>query len=139
MSYGFLFLTVTRFRGLAAERGRAQAPNPVLTKEAALGEAHARALEAVAAATVAEVERQDAKAREVIDAFRSRYPGGVVPRGERLPPPPPELKAMQEERNAIILRGRERVRATLGEREFGRFNEFVLRRFAAKGLGEEKQ
>jgi hypothetical protein len=139
VSYGFLFLTVTNFRSKAAERGRPHAPNSVLTKEAALSEAHARALEAVAAATVAEVEQQDARAREVIKAFRARYPGGVVPRGERLPPPPSELKTMQEERNAIILRGRDRVRAAFGEREYARFNEFVLKRFAAKGVGEEQQ
>lgn len=85
------------------------------------------------------MDEQDARARVVIEAFRARYPGGVLPRGEKLPPPPPELLLMQEGRNAILLHGRDRLRATFGEQEFTRFHDFVMRGFAGKGLGEGHQ
>lgn len=69
--------------------------------------------------------QQDAKAQAVIDAFRSRYPVGDLPAGVNLPPPPPELATMQEERNAIILRARDRLHAEFGDAKFNRFETFV--------------
>lgn len=74
--------------------------------------------------------QQDAKAQAVIDAFRSRYPIGDLPAGVSLPPPPPELTTMQEERNAIILRARDRLHAEFGDAKFNRFDTFV------KSLGD---
>jgi hypothetical protein len=40
--------------------------------------------------------------------------------------PPAELKTMQEERNAMYLRARDRIRATIGEEDFRRLDEFVM-------------
>ncbi len=75
----------------------------------------------------------------VIETFSAQYPNRVAPKGQKLPEPPPELKVMQAERNAIVLRGRDRLRAALGEQEFARFHDFVLRRFAAKGLFDKER
>jgi len=97
-------------------------------KEAAgLSEDEARAFDQVAAECERDVARQDEKAKELIDAVRVKYPDGKVPAGEKPPEPPAELKAMQEQRNAIILSARDRLRASFGEAEFKRFSEFVER------------
>jgi hypothetical protein len=131
--YNFLFRGITTYKKRAEEKGHPQARNRSFQKEAGLTDDQYGKLDEIAAATLQEVDRQDARAKEIISAFRARYPGGVVPRGEKLPEPPPELLAMQEERNAMLLRGRDRLRAALGEQMFAHFHEFALKRFAGKG------
>ena len=82
-------------------------------------------LEQIASECEQEVAQMDARAKVILDAFRARYPGGRVPQGETVPAPPPELQVMQKERDAIVLRARDRLCAALGEAEFGRFDTFV--------------
>lgn len=102
----------------------------VYKREAELNDVQARVFSEVAAECEREVNEQDRKAKVIINAFRAQYPGGRVPNGEPLPPPSPELAQMQNERNAIILRARDRLRAALGEEEFSRFKRFVRVRVA---------
>lgn len=125
--YGFVFRKVSVITNKTKELralGRI-GPKPyfALQKEAALSEAQAKLLEAIAAACEQEVKHQDEKARVIIEAFRAQFPDGRIPQGMTLPPPPPELKLMWEERNAIILRARDRLRAAFGEQEFHRFDQ----------------
>ena len=98
--------------------------------QAGLTDEQARLLSEVAAEGEREVQQVDARAKVIIDAFRARYPGGRVPSGEVPPPPPAEIRALQAERNAAILRARDRLRAAFGEQEFSRFSEFVRNRVA---------
>ena len=100
-------------------------------EKADLSEVQAHLLTAIATDCVREVAVQDARAQEIINAFRLRFPPGKLPIGVKLPPPPPELAQMQEERDAMILRARERLRLSLGEDEFQRFEGLVTRRVAA--------
>ncbi len=139
VAYLFLFRSTAQFRKRAVEAGRPKAINPMLQKEAALNAVQTRKLDEITDDTLWEVEQQDAKARVVIQKFRAKYPNGIVPRGQKLPEPPPELQTMQEERNAIILRGRDRLRLALGEQEFSRFHEFTMKRFAGKNLMNQEQ
>lgn len=67
-----------------------------------------------------EVSAQDARARVLIEARRAHY----LATGKALPPSP-ELAAMQQERNQIILGCRDRLRESLGEREWARLDAFV--------------
>lgn len=90
-----------------------------------LSDAQSRALDEIALNCVRTVARQDERAKRIIDQFRARYPGGRVPAAEQLSPPPPELQAMQEERNLIILRARDRLRLAFGEQVFSHFDGFV--------------
>jgi hypothetical protein len=99
-------------------------------ERADLSEVQAHLLNAIATDCVREVAAQDARAQVIINAFKIRFPPGRLPPGVKLPAPPPELKQMQEERDAIILRARERLRLALGEEEFQRFEGFVTRRVA---------
>jgi hypothetical protein len=98
--------------------------------EAGLNEEQARIFDEVAAECEREVHEQDRKAQVIIKRFRAQFPGGRVPNDESLPPPSPELVQMQNERNAIILRARDRLRRAFGEEEFSRFRQFVKVRIA---------
>jgi hypothetical protein len=127
--YDFLFRKVARLREKTRElqaQGRiGQKPYFPLQREAGLTEGQTTALEAIASACREQVTRQDEKAKAIINTFQSRFPGGRVPEGGAAPPPPPELKAMWEERNAIILRARDQLRAAFGEEEFARFDNYA--------------
>jgi hypothetical protein len=100
-------------------------------EKADLSDVQAHLLDAIATDCVREVAAQDARAQVIISAFKVRFPPGRLPPGVKLPPPPPELKQMQEERDAMILRARERLRLSLGEDEFQRFEGLVTRQVAA--------
>jgi hypothetical protein len=90
----------------------------------------ARKLDEIASSCVEEVSQQDAKAVVVIEKFRSRFPEGKVPRGVKVPPPPPELRILQRERDAIILRARDNLRRALGDTGFNKVVEYIDRDIA---------
>ncbi|MEN3335355.1 MAG: hypothetical protein V7641_4720 [Blastocatellia bacterium] len=98
--------------------------------QVSLSDEEARQLSGIAAACVDEIARQDAKALVVIQTFRSQFPGGKIPAGVKLPPPPPELKILQQERNQIILDARSKLVTALGETGFSKIAQFVEKRIA---------
>jgi hypothetical protein len=126
--YGFLFHKVVRLHEKTHElqvQGRiGQKPYFAFQREAGLTETQATALEAIAFACRQRVTQQDEKAKAIINAFQARFPGGKLPESGA-PPPPPELKILWEERNAIILRARDQLRAAFGEEEFARFDNYA--------------
>lgn len=126
--YNFLFHKVVRLREKTRElqaQGRiGQKPYFPLQREAGLTEGQSNALEAIAFACWQQVTQQNEKAQAIIKAFQSRFPEGRVP-SSGAPPPPPELKNMWEERNAMILRARDQLRAAFGEEEFARFDNYA--------------
>lgn len=132
VSYHQLFGQMAVFKKKAKELERQGKDGSTLKtyfkRKAELDDADARVLDDIAAQCDVELQRQDAKARAVIDAFKAQYPGGRVPHGEQPKPPPAELRAMSEERDAIVLRYRDLLRASLGEEAFARFHNFVKRR-----------
>ena len=90
----------------------------------------ARILNEIVSACIKKVEQQDRKAIAVIEKFRAKFPGGKVPAGVNLPPPPPELTALQIERNHIILRARDTYRYNVGDAGYTKVNDFVEREIA---------
>jgi len=121
--YSALFRKVVVLKQKLGEAGgRIKSP---IQREADLTDDQARVLDEVAADSINEVDKLDAKAKEIIEAFRAQYPNGVVPGNQPPPPPPPELRALQEQRNAIVLNGRDRLHNALGDKEFRRFDEHV--------------
>ena len=127
--YGFLFRYVARNNERIAQRHGRQTPYLSLQREANLTQGQARALSEIAATCEQEVSQQDARARVIISAFRAQFPNGIIPRGTAPPPPPAELQTMWEERNAIILRARDRLRAAFGEEAFARLDDFAKFRY----------
>lgn len=128
VAYAALFHKIARLREKTRElqaQGRiSQKPYFILDKEAGLSEGQSMALEAIAVACWQQVEQQDKKAKAIIAAFQSQFPNGRVP-AEGAPSPPPELKRMWDERNAIILRARDQVRGAFGETEFARVDNHI--------------
>lgn len=97
-----------------------------------LDDGQARALNEIAAECIAEADKQDRKARDVIDRFRAQFPSGKVHKGTKLPPPPPELQAMQQEKNEILLKYRDKLRASLGETGFENLGKFINEQIVPK-------
>jgi len=126
--YEFLFRNVVRLREKTRElqkQGRI-GPRPYfpLKTEAGLTVNEATALEAIAVACNERVTQQDEKAKAIITAFQSRFPGEKVPR-DGAPPPPPELKRMWDERKAMVLSARDQLRLAFGEQEFARLDHYA--------------
>ena len=79
----------------------------------------------------ATLKRQDAKAAEVIQAVRARFPQGRLQSPEDLPPVPPELKQLQAERNRLIESEMNVLRAALGEEASAKLDAFLQIEFAS--------
>lgn len=98
---------------------------------AELTDTQSQALHQIAAECEQLVDRQDAKAKVIIERYQAQFVNGEVPYGQPLPPPPAELIELQEQRNMMILTARTRLRQALGEEAFQRFEAFVASRFAS--------
>ena len=115
---------------LESEGKKGESLRGYVQTQASLNDEEAQKLDEIAAACVEEVSRQDAKALAVIQVFQARFPGGRIPVGVKLPPPPPELKVLQQERNQIILAARNKLVTALGETGFDKAAKFAERRIA---------
>lgn len=132
--YDFLFRNVVRLREktteLQAQDRIGAKPYFPLQREARLSVGQSTALEAIAFACRQQVRQQDERAKVVIAGFQSSFPEGRVPE-DGAPPPPPELKTLWEERNAIIVRARDQLRVAFGEAEFARFDDYAKFHYGA--------
>lgn len=89
-----------------------------------------------------EIQPIDQQARQVINQYRSQYPNGELKKAEntdsskfssgrykspveKLPPPPPQLQQLQNQKNQIILNAKERIRQSLGASSFAEFDAAV--------------
>lgn len=77
------------------------------------------------------IQPVDNQAVQLLDDLRSQFPDGMVPEGQEVPPPPPALAALQDQRNAIALSHRDQLMQAFGTKRFSDFNEFVQGDFAA--------
>lgn len=99
-------------------------------RQAVLNDAQVGVLDLVATQYDEQEKLLDARAKPIIDAYKAQYPGGQVPQGQKPAPPPAELRSLSHERDALALRSRDQLRASLGS-EFERFDNFVKTRVAA--------
>ena len=79
-----------------------------------------------------ELDVMDKKARKVIDKFRADVKAMDIKPGQKMPDPPAELKTMQAERDALVLRARDGLRASVGDEAFGRLDQYVRQNIAPK-------
>jgi hypothetical protein len=99
-------------------------------RNAELSDYQANILTDIAAEYDQQEKLLEARAKPLIDAYKAQYPDGKVPHGQKPAPPPAELRALSQERDALVLRMKERLRATLGEGEFNHLDNFVKTRVA---------
>lgn len=132
IAYLQLFRQIAAFKKKAAALEREGQDNSALKtyfkRRAELDDVAARMLDEIASGCHRELQQLDAKAKALTDVFKARYPGGRVPHGELPQPPPAELRALSEERDAIVLRCRDLLRASLSDETFSRLHDFVKRR-----------
>ncbi|HEX8070938.1 MAG TPA: hypothetical protein VF546_13365 [Pyrinomonadaceae bacterium] len=98
--------------------------------KAELSDDQAQILEDIADQCARDIKALDEKAKPIIAAYKAQYPNGQVPHGEKPQPPPAELYQLTLERNDVVLRSRDKLRAALGEGEFNRFHAFVRSKIA---------
>ena len=115
---------------LESEGEKGQTLRTYVQMQANLTDDQASKLSAIAAACVEQVDRQDAKALQVIEKLRSQFPGGRIPKGSKIPPPPPELKVLQQERDEIVLTARTALSNALGPSVFNNVEQFATSRIS---------
>lgn len=115
---------------LESEGKKSDTLRSYIQTQSGLNDEEARKLNEIAVACVEHVSQQDARALIVIQKFQTQFPGGKVPAGMKLPPPPPELTELQQERDRIILAAKSQLAAELGDASFDKVARFAERRIA---------
>lgn len=93
--------------------------------EAKLNDNQAEILREISTSCELEVSAVDQDAKLLIQNLRAAHPGGRLQPGEKLPPPPPQLQALQQRRNSAILHARDRLSQAFGATAFSEFQKFV--------------
>lgn len=101
-------------------------------RQAKLDDAQNEKLSKAASDLERELDLMDAKARKVIDKFRADVKALDIKPGEKMPEPPAQLKTMQAERDALVMRAKENLRANLGDEAFGRLDQYVRQNIAPR-------
>ncbi len=112
----------------------------VFKRNADLSDEQAQILERVASQCALEIKLIDERAKPIIAAYKAQYPNGQVPHGQQPAPPPAELGEMTKQRNDLVLRKRDELRAAFGEDAFKHFQDFVKNKIApnVKPVSAEK-
>jgi len=117
---------------LANEGKKGDTLRRYIQTQSGLTDEEARKLNEIAVACVEQISQQDARALIIIQKFQTQFPGGKVPAGIKLPPPPPELTELQQERDHIILAAKSQLAGELGDASFDKVAKFAERRIAFK-------
>jgi hypothetical protein len=139
--YGLLFREAAAFRQKAKEmkdHGKdASSVEGFHAKRAKLRDDQAEAFERIATDCQRKVDEIEQQAKKIIEKDRAKHPGGKLKEGEKLPEPPKQLRELEDQRRAVIMKGRDDLRAAMGDSEFQRFEEFEERDVAerAKSVG----
>jgi hypothetical protein len=59
-----------------------------------------------------------------------KFPGGKLPSHSALPPPPPELQTLQDQRDNLVVNNVAALQAALGAPRFQSFDGFIQKSFA---------
>jgi hypothetical protein len=133
--YQHLFRHVAAFKARAdeLERQGKDAGNfhRFFKRKADLSDEQTQMLEQIATQCVLEIKAIDERAKPIIEAYKAQYPNGQVPHGQLPAPPPAELREMTRERNELVLRKRDELRAAFGEERFKHFQQFVKNKIAS--------
>ncbi len=129
----FREVTVLAHKGSELEKqGTPNRLNHLFKERAKLSDEQENALLKIAKGCDAEVNVVNRKARKIIEASRALHPKGQLAPGGKPPLAPPELKSLNQERNAIILTAVEQLRQEFGDDEFERFDQFVHEHIASR-------
>ncbi len=127
--YRHLFRHAAAFKakadGLERQGKEAKHLRRFFKHKANLSDYEAQALDRIASQCATEIKAVDERAKPIIEAYKAQYPNGQVPHGQLPAPPPAVLREMTRERNELVLRKRDELRAAFGEERFKHFHQFV--------------
>jgi hypothetical protein len=127
--YRFFFHHLMALKDRAAEverkGGDGKALRAYYKNKAKLSDSQANNLDQIAADCDREVARLDARAKALINAFRVRASAAHSANGKPLPELPPELKALQQQRDQTILGARQKLRTAMGIEAFRQLDDFI--------------
>lgn len=133
IAYRTLFRRAILYQKLADEADASHAPKPQLRRILAarfdLNDADSASLGRLSSQYQAEIEPIHQKITKAIKSFRARFPSGVIPRGADKTPPP-ELKELQSQEDAVTLRYRDLLRTSMHEEDFQKVNTKVRKDFS---------
>lgn len=86
-------------------------------------------LQNIALGYIQEITPIDSQAKTIIAQARQSYAGGVVPRNQPLPA---ELVNLQEQRNTLVLKYRDRLKESYDSDGFDKLNGFIEDEFASQ-------
>lgn len=110
-----------------------------LKDRAGLNDEELMVLKEVAKKFVTELEPVHNRAMEIVAERRAKYPNGLAQKGEKMPPPSPELDRLQQRRQEIVLENRAFLENQLAPSSFERLQNFSRQKFSsdARVLGKE--
>lgn len=79
---------------------------------------------------IQEIQPIDTQARQITANIREQYLYGEVPAGGEVSHPPSELADLQNQRNEIVLRNRDKLSDSLGKDAFEKLDAFMHNDFA---------
>lgn len=134
--YNEFFFHVNFLRKKAAKEEQAGKDAGLLRsfykRQAKLDDAQNDLVEKAASDLERELERVDRKVAKVVEKFRADVQAMEIKPGQRPPDPPAELKAMRAEREALVMRSLEGLRARLGGEAFGRLDQYIRQHIAPR-------
>jgi hypothetical protein len=99
-------------------------------KRGVLSAASEKTFKQTAAAYLKDLEPIDRRAKEVTDAMRAEYPKGLIKDPKNMPLPPAELGALQQQKNALVLRHRDAFKNAVSPESFNKFSDFLTKDFS---------
>lgn len=83
-----------------------------------------------------DVDVLDRRAAKIIEKYRAGVQKMKIKPGDKMPELPAELRTMQAERDALVLRARDSLRERLGEESFQNLDQYIRQNIARKITAE---
>lgn len=80
---------------------------------------------------IQEIRPLDVRAQQITADIREQFLYGEVPPGQEVVPPPAELIDLQNRRNELVLRSRDKLADSMGKDTFAKFDEFMHKDFSS--------
>lgn len=101
-------------------------------REAKLDDRQAAMLSDIATQVELDVKAIEAEAKLIVDKVRAERASAPVKPNQPVPPPSPELMALQQRRNAVVLQARNQLERALGPSSFSDFHKYVKDKVASQ-------
>jgi hypothetical protein len=129
-AYRTLFVRAATYKKLADDADAAHTPKPqlrrVLPTRFGLSDADAASLERLAPAYQNEIAPIHQQIAVGIDKFRARLASGIAGTNTS---PPPEIKQLQQQEDAVTLRYRDLLRTSMREEDFQKAHAKIVENF----------